>query len=339
MKKICVFIMLSAFGLWVTGQQSGTAVVKEDGNKTTVQVGETEIVSVTENQDSTTTSVAGGAVVTVEKRDTTHIKIGNKGISIYEGSDGTNIKVTDMDEVEDQSKYETPNFEYDSGDAEDKDKGSHRKKFKGHWAGLELGMNNFVNSDFSMTRTTGVDDYMDLNTGQSWGFNLNFIDHGFALGTDQVGLVTGMGFEFNDYYFDGNNNITKDPVTGDIIELDYTPINLQKSKISTTYLTVPLLLEFQFPNIKPSRRMYVIGGVIGGLKLSSHSKVKYSESGDKQKDKTKDDFNISTLRYGFTGRIGYRNLVIFGNYYATPFFEKDKGPELYPVAVGLSLTF
>ncbi len=177
---------------------------------------------------------------------------------------------------------------------------------------------------------------MDLNTGHSWNFNLNFIEYGLGFGTDKAGLVTGLGIEWSNYHFDGANNIIEN--TDGIIEEYLLPnenSSVQKTKLQTTYLTAPLLLEFQIPAGK--KRVYLSGGVIGGLKICSKTKMVYTLNGDKQKDKVKDDFNLASLRYGFTTRIGYRSVRFFATYYPTALFESGKGPELYPFSLGLTL--
>ena len=69
-----------------------------------------------------------------------------------------------------------------------------KKKFKPHFAGLELGLNNFLTPDYEMALPPGQE-FMDLNTGKSWNWNLNIIDYGFGLGTSYVGIATGFGFE------------------------------------------------------------------------------------------------------------------------------------------------
>jgi hypothetical protein len=284
-------------------------------------------------------SAANSSQNLTKKSDTTRIKLGNKAISIIDVGKGTSVKVEDLDENK-SSKDVDEGIEPDNNKNENKNQ--KHTRFKGHWSGFEFGMNNFMNKNFSMTRSVANnDEYMDINTGRSWNVNLNLFQHSFGFGTDIFGLVTGLGFEFNDYHFDGNNNIQKD-ANGNTVILDYSlrvpAINLEKSKISTGYLTLPLMLELQFPgSAKNSKRIHIAAGVIGGLKMGSHSKVEYYVNGKLQKDIVKDDFNIRSLRYAYTARVGYGNLTVFANYYATSFFEKDKGPELYPFAIGLSL--
>jgi len=279
-------------------REKASAVILED-NEDNVSVEIDEIVKVNQSHD------------------TTKIDIGDKDISIIADDKGTSIKVTDSDDNKDKSETK-------------------KKKFKGHWTGVEFGINNFVDNNFSMTRTEG-EEFMDLNTGRSWNFNWNVKQYSIGFGTNRFGLVTGLGLEFNDYHFDGDNNIQE--LDGNIITKDDYPSSLSKSKLKTTFLRMPLLLELQLLNAKRSKRIYISGGVIGGLKLGSHSKVIYKVDGNKQKDKIRDDFNINPLRYGLTARIGYRALNLYGNYYLTPFFEKDNDPELYPFSIGLSFAF
>lgn len=288
-------------------------MINEESGKNKVMVTEEEIV------------------VVEEGKDTTRIKIGGKGIEIIEGKDGTTrVEIKDI-------KTETPEKDT-SSESESESEPSKEAKFKGNWAGVELGLNNFVNSDFSSSLDPSQD-FMDLNTNRSINVNINFLQYDIGLGTNKVGLVTGMGFELSNYFFDGNNNIRKD-ANGQIVEyipayLNESESNIVKSKLATTYLTVPLLLEFQIPAGK--KRIHISGGVIGGAKIGSRTKIVYKDRGNKQKEKVKDDFNLASLRYGYTVRAGYRNLNLFANYYPVSIFEKGKGPELYPFSIGLRL--
>jgi hypothetical protein len=93
------------------------------------------------------------------------------------------------------------------------------------------------------------------------------------------------------------------------------------------------MLEFQIPVNGHDKRLYFSGGVIGGLKLGSHTKVKR----DNSKSKSHDDFNINPFRYGTTARIGYRGINLFGTYYFTSFFKNDRGPEMFPFTIGIGL--
>ena len=270
-----------------------------------------------------TTSVKIGKreiVKVIDGNDTVIIYVGKKGLKIIDSGDGTSVNLIDLDD-----------FDEDEGK-----KNKSRRSFNGHWKGLELGMNNYLTSDYSLT-LPAESQFMELNTGKSWCVNLNLLQYDIGFGTDKVGLVTGLGLEFNNYRFDGENSIIKDPVTNIIGPLVYNAgTYIDKTKLATSYLTVPLLLEFQIP-VSGHKRIHISGGVIGGLKIGSHTKVLYKEDGSKQKDKINDDFNLSPLRYGVTARIGYRALKLFATYNLTPMFETGQGPVLYPVSIGFIL--
>jgi hypothetical protein len=271
-------------------------------------------VEVIETPEHTKVTLGENEVLIVEENgDTVKVRLGSRGISIIEGDDGTEIKVIEM---EDQQKS-TPR--------------NKKKKFRPHFAGLEIGLNNYLTSGWSMNLPP-EDRYMDLNTGKSWNWNLNIIDYGFGFGTDKIGLATGLGFEFINYNFDGQNSIRKDAETGNIVEYvpDYAGY-ISKSKMNITYMTAPLILEFQIPAGK--KRIHISGGVIGGVKLWSNTKMKYKVSGEKSKEKAKGDYSLSPLRWGFTARVGYRMINLYANYYMTTLFKEDRGPELYPFSV------
>lgn len=252
------------------------------------------------------------------KADTAIIRLGKKKIVFVESEDKTTI------EFPDDKDY---NYHYEYNE---------KKRFKGHWSGIEIGINGFMDKNQSMNLKNELA-WLDLKQARSWNFNINFMQYSIGLGTDKVGLLTGMGFEFNNYHFSNPISLTMvDGITtidSSYIKADY---KVEKTKLSTTSLTLPLLLEFQIPTGEKGHRIYMSAGVIGGLRLGSHTKVVYDD-GDKRKDKNKGDFNIATFRYGFTARMGYRAIRLYANYYPVQLFEKDKGPEVYPFSVGLVL--
>jgi hypothetical protein len=265
------------------------------------------------------------------RKDTTRIVLGKKEIKIVDTEEGTDIKVR---EKSTRPEQDTNNCNiYKEYHKEHK----YRSGFSGHWAGIEFGLNNYLTKDHSMS-LNGDDEFMSLNTDRSINFNLNFFQHSIALIGKNFGLVTGLGFEFNNYFFENNNSIIKNS-QGVIVSRTYDSIHLDKSKLTTSYLTVPVLFEWQFPaSAHRSERLRIAVGVIGGLKLESHTKVVYKENDKVQKNKNRDDFNINSLRYGFTGRVGYNKVNLYVDYYPVSLFEKNKGAELYPISIGLSFS-
>ena len=289
------------------------------------------------SDDSGVTVVIDDTVKTDTLQDTTLIKFKGKNIRIVEDEDGTHIDVkqkneeTDFDDEDWEHEWNDDDEEFDLDFGEDED-------FDVHWAGFEIGLNNYVNNDFSMSLSE-ANSYMDLNTGKSWNVNLNFIEYDLNLIGKRFGIGTGMGIEFNDYRFDNQLPIKK----GDnqiMVDSTYAnpEYNLEKGKLTTTYITVPLIFEYQ-AQVSKDNKLFFSLGIIGGMKLGSHTKVVYKNDGDKNKDKNRSDFYLSPFRYGYTARVGYGFLKLFANYYEVALFEKDKGPQLHPFTIGFMVSF
>lgn len=204
------------------------------------------------------------------------------------------------------------------------------KEFRGHWAGFELGLNNYMNSDFKTTLEPG-DKLFELNPEQSWTFVLNFMQFSIPF-SKTTGLVTGMGTSWNNYHFRNNVNVYED-ASGRIIAEPETELNYSKNAMNLWYMSVPLLFEFQIPVSNSGYRIHMNFGVVGSLKLTSKTVQKYD--GTKSKDKS--DLQIPGLKYGFTARIGYRFIQLFANYDMTPLFKENRGPQVFPVSAGLTL--
>jgi hypothetical protein len=252
--------------------------------------------------------------------DTTNIRFKRKTVKIIDENDETKILV---------KKNKDSDWEFWNED---------EARFQGSWSGFSMGLSNYMNKDFSLSRNA-TDEFMDLNTGKSWNMNLNFAQYSINLINNKFGLVTGLGLEWNYYRFDNNNTIQKD-ANGVIITdtTSYAGLSVDKSKLSTTYATVPLLLEWHSSS-NQDRGIVIAAGVIGGVKLGSNTKIVYKENGDTNKDKKRDDYNLSPFKYGVTARIGVGDWLVYGTYYLTSLFEKDKGPELYPFSIGIALSF
>ncbi|MBK7711280.1 MAG: outer membrane beta-barrel protein [Bacteroidales bacterium] len=265
-------------------------------------------------------------------KDTVIVEVGDEIFSVKEIGDETRVKIgkKEFRVVEDEDGVVV--FKGTS-------KEFHKKnydRFKGHIGGFELGLNSLL-TDFWSTSLNPGDSYMDLNTAKSytWNFSLPCVNIGF---TKHFGIAATLGLNFNKYRFDGNNSIIEgeNGIIG-----PYNPpqgITYSKSKLVTTYATLPLILEAQIPLADSKRTINIGAGVIGAAKLGSHTKVVYY-SGGKEKEKHKDDFSLNTFRWGATGRIGYEFFQLYGTCYFTSMFEKGKGPELYPFEVGIAFTF
>ena len=310
-KKTITLLLILTICLSSTIQKPISAQTKADDNLTISKVNEPV-------QDT----------IKPSKKDTTVINFKKKKIRIIGDKEGTSIEVKKDDEDSE--------FDFDKDD--DFDFNGEDDEFDIHWAGFEFGINNYVNNNFSMN-LSDQNSFMELNTSKSWNINLNIIEYELPLIKENFGIGTGLGFEFNDYRFDNLQPIKKE---GDQIVTDtsYSGFNVDKAKLTTTYITLPILFEYQTKPGEDDNKFFITAGVIGGIKIGSHTKVVYNnEKGNKKKNKERGDFYLSPLRYGYSVKMGYGFLKVFANYYQTGLFQKDKGPELHPFTVGFSISF
>jgi hypothetical protein len=210
-------------------------------------------------------------------------------------------------------------------------KHSKSPKFNGHWAGFELSVNGLLNEDRIIDYPAGYE-FMDLNYNKSTGVNINFFEQNINLANQHLGLVTGMGITWNNYRFAKNVVLTDDGKFDGYFDEDPTK-SYEKSKLTVSYLRVPLMLEYQTNSKMKASSFHVSGGVVGAVRLGSHTKVIYNGS----KSKGKGDFYINPFKVDAIAKIGWGVINLYGTYSLTEMFRHNKGPEVYPFEIGITL--
>lgn len=206
-------------------------------------------------------------------------------------------------------------------------------KFSGHFSGIDFGFNMFLNEDY-----TGYDsNFMENDVLYSNSVYINFVQQSIGLQRtrNNIGLVTGIGLHFYNYRLDKNTTIKRDENS----VIQPVPINLdniKKSNLAIMSVIMPLLIEFQIPVNHHDSRIYISTGMYGGIKLTSHTKVKYKEERN-EKLKVVDHFSIRDFNYGIMVRTGYRWVNLFATYDLVPLFRENRGPELTPFTFGITL--
>lgn len=212
-----------------------------------------------------------------------------------------------------------------------------KKKKPSHvWMGVELGVNSLLNADRSFS-LDGSDAPYSLDYGKSISVGVNLFEKTFRIVKNNFYFSTGLGFEFNNFRFD-NKTVIFNP-DADPLTLSYDTVrHITKNKLTASYLNVPLLLTVAGNNKKGKNTFHVSVGGMVGWKYRAHQKVVYTDDdGDKKKDKEFDNFNMNPFRFTAMARMGYKNIGLFANYAINPLFQKNKGPELYPLTIGISL--
>ncbi len=167
----------------------------------------------------------------------------------------------------------------------------------------------------------------------------------FPLGNSNFSFALGVGISVHNMHTDGlltvdtagNTEFMTIPATvtfgGQTKDISY-----KINKLTLTYIESPIEFRFRTKSVHPFK---IYAGFKLGLLIQEHTKYVGDDfitgSDNEIKFKEYKHQNFENLRYGPTIRIAYRWISLCGSYNMTPVFEKDKGPQMYPVSVGLSI--
>ena len=247
--------------------------------------------------------------------DTTKMKVGNKEIIII--------------------THPNEDFDLDSEDDSEDESPKRKRKSDAHWAGVDLGftvlMNENFNTDFATTP------YWKNDPARSTVWNLNLLEHKFNFGTPFVGLTTGLGFSFTSVAFRDGYIINSS--TDSLFAAVDTVNTYSKNKLKASYLTIPLLLEFNI-STNSDKNFYLAAGVVGGVRMTSKIKRNGELADGKEfEEREKGTYSLNPFKLDAALRVGYGSFGIFANYSLLPLFESEKTVEVYPLTFGLSLNF
>ncbi len=183
---------------------------------------------------------------------------------------------------------------------------------------------------------SGASDYSDMNfkAGTSWyvglyplGIKVNLYEH-------QLNLVTGMGVQFYNYKF--NDSVvfsTDDPYFTEY----YQPDMLKKTKLGSSYLSIPLLLEYNTPRIHGKSNFSIAGGMIFGYRLKTWTKMKL-DNGSRLNGPS-GNYNFNDFVYSVAFMVGFKDVKLFGTYQLNPMHRENPGYNVnaYPFSFGLML--
>ncbi len=206
--------------------------------------------------------------------------------------------------------------------------------------------------EFSLGKKDSVEK-MSKRPGASFEFTFSRFDIGFsklvdngsftlspgnqfleykASKTSNLGFdILQLGYRFNSYFkiylaggFDWTHirlqkNIT---ILQDQPSLSYKADNVEyeKNRFSSSYLRIPLAFEIRSKDDKNGKKFHLVAGPEIGFLLNG--KVK-QESSEKGKQKFKDDYHFTQMRYGAYARLGYGGAGLYVKQYFNDMFENS----------------
>ncbi len=174
--------------------------------------------------------------------------------------------------------------------------------------------------------------WFDLKDGRSRNMNIWFFMQKLNISKHVLNLKYGLGLELNNYYFkqpiryQENTAAIPDPPR---VILDGTVgRKYEKNKLATDYLTVPMMLNFNFTP-KRNKGFGFSAGVSLGYLYSARNKTITSDEGKK---KTKDDFELEKWKLAYVAELSMGPVRFFGSYAAKSMYER--GLDIKPYNFG-----
>lgn len=297
---------------------------------------------------TTNISINGAGDVKVDASDELRGEINGAGEIYYLKDPITkDIKVNGLgsyslkkEETSDTTKIRLGNKKLIFVDVDDKEKSNNKRekeseKFNIYWAGIGLGVNGYLNSNNKTNIPTGYD-FLELDYEKSVNVAINFWEEEIPIWKEHINIVSGLGVDISNYRFLSNYKLIPD--TNFITGIYDSSKTYTKNKLVATYLDVPLLLQFDTaPFGKKKKTVHLSTGIVGGIRIGSHTKQVYMENNTKDQYKTRDQYNLNPFRYSAMLRCGVGKLDIYATYTLSELFKKNQGPQLYPFTVGITL--
>jgi hypothetical protein len=205
-----------------------------------------------------------------------------------------------------------------------------------NWFLVDLGFNNYTdNTNYGSAAVQqfapgSSKDWFKLRNGKSVNVNIWLFMQRVNLISHVVNLKYGFGLELNNYRYKENIVYATSPTR---VAMSQT-IDYKKNKLATDYVTVPLMLDFNFtPNKSIDKSFGVSVGMSAGYMYTSRQKLKSSDGG---KTKNRDDFDLRPYKLAYVGELKLGPIKLYGSMATQSMFENSLDQTPYAVGIRFS---
>lgn len=205
-----------------------------------------------------------------------------------------------------------------------------------NWVIVDLGFANYNDkTNYASAASSGFvgagigdKDNLKLRAIKSVNINIWLFMQRMNLIQHVVNLKYGLGLELNNYRYDNEAiRFHKDPTSIDI-DPALAAANVKKNKLAADYITVPLMLNFNFTP-HHGRGFGFSAGVSAGYLYSARQKIKIGNS----RSKLHDDFDLERWKLSYVGELNLGPVRLYGSYAVKSMWSK--GLDQTPYTVGL----
>jgi len=207
-----------------------------------------------------------------------------------------------------------------------------------NWWILDLGFSNYADNTNYVSAAAQAyapgsnSTWFQIKDGKSRNVNIWFFMQKLNMAKHVLNLKYGLGLELNNYYYKQHIRYQADPpaiVNPTRVILDATAgRNYKKDKLAADYLTVPMMLNFNFtPNKKDG--FGFSAGISAGYLYSARNKTITSDEGKK---KAKDDFELEKWKLSYIAELSLGPIRFYGSYAFKNMYER--GLDITPYNFG-----
>jgi hypothetical protein len=201
---------------------------------------------------------------------------------------------------------------------------------------VDIGFSNFKdNTVYNSLQTqqfapTATEDWFQLRNGKSINVNVWFFMQRVNMIKHVVNLQYGLGLELNNYMYETNIRYNENPTQIYMDVIDYS-----KNKLAADYVTVPMMLNFNFtPKQEKGYKKFGFSvGASAGYLYSSRQKYVSSETG---KQKTKDDFDLRSVKLSYIAELQLGPVKFYGSLAERSMYKKGLDHTPYNIGIRLS---
>ncbi len=207
-----------------------------------------------------------------------------------------------------------------------------------NWWIFDIGFSNY--SDKTIYSSAAAQAYapgsnstwFDLKDGKSRNINIWFFMQKLNVAKHILNLKYGLGLELNNYHYKRPIRYNANPlaiVNPPRVAFDSTVgRTYNKNKLAADYLTVPMMVNFNFtPN--RNKGFGLSAGISVGYLYSARNKTITSDEGKK---KAKDDFELEKWKLAYVAELSLGQVRFYGSYAVKSMYER--GLDITPYNFG-----
>lgn len=189
----------------------------------------------------------------------------------------------------------------------------------------------------------GDNEKLNNHLGYSSGIDLGLLYHKQFSETSPFVFQTGAYFSWRTVRFDDNYFINRDE--NGVVDLVQHPQNLDKSKLRSTYIMVPVGLKYSFNGLKtkndqtyrnPDGGFSIGANVYGGFRISTNNIV---ESNDMDFRDKKSNYELNNFAYGAQVTLSIMSWNFYVRQEFSSFFKEDVFDDRKMLQFGLNIGF